>query len=74
MHITQHVIKRFQERITFETTEVVRSFIEMDIRDSQHLYKVNNIEKRMKDGIIYVLDWERQSIPTVVTLYLLNEQ
>lgn len=70
MQITNHVIKRFQERITSETSEVVRSFIEMDIYDSKHLYRINHIEKRIKDGIVYVLDWKSQK---VVTLYLLNE-
>jgi hypothetical protein len=72
MHITNHVIKRFQQRITFEASEVVRFFIENDIRDSEHLYQVNNIEKRLKDDIVYVLDRSNKAVPTVVTLYLLN--
>lgn len=70
MHITKHVIQRFQERITFETPEVIRSFIELDIHYSQLLYRFNNIEKRIRNGIVYVLDWANNSIPTVVTLYL----
>lgn len=70
MYITNHVIKRFQQRITFEASEVVRFFIETDIHESEHLYQINNIEKRIKDDIVYVLDWTNKSIPTVITLYL----
>ncbi|MEC1524474.1 hypothetical protein P9D43_20945 [Neobacillus niacini] len=72
MYITKHVIERFQERITFEASEVVRFFIERDIEDSEHMYQVNNIEKRIKNGIVYVLDKTNKRKPTVVTLYLLD--
>jgi hypothetical protein len=73
MLITRHVIERFQERITFECAEVVRSFIELDIQNSIHLYKINDIEKRLKDDIIYVIDLKNPMLPKVVTLYLQNE-
>jgi hypothetical protein len=70
MYITKHAIQRFRERITFEKSEVIRLFIEQDVKNSHLLYKVNNIEKRIRNGIVYVLEWKDQSNPTVVTLYL----
>lgn len=70
MIVTKHVIERFQERITFESPKVIRSFIESDLRNSTLLYRVNNIEKRSINGITYVLESSRNSDPTVVTLYL----
>jgi predicted DNA-binding protein len=72
MYITKHVIERFQERITFEASEVVRFFIQRDIEDSEHMYQVNNIEKRIKDGVVYVLDKTNKHKPKVLTLYLLD--
>lgn len=70
MTITRHVIKRFQERITSESSEVVRLFIESDIKKSTLLYRLNNFEKRIYKDIIYVLDYTKGKNPTVVTLYL----
>lgn len=70
MTLTNHVIKRFQERVTSETQEVVRFFIEEDLRNSTHLYRLNNIEKRECNGVVYVLDCSIESNPTVITLYL----
>lgn len=72
MDITQHAIERFKERVTFDDPRAIRLFIETDIHESEHLYRINNIEKRIKDGIIYVLDWDSRSIPSVITLYLSN--
>jgi hypothetical protein len=48
---------------------VVRIFIESDIKNSQFLYRINDTEKRIINGIIYVLDY-KETTPTVVTLYL----
>jgi hypothetical protein len=74
MYITKHAIQRFRERITSENPEVVRFFIEQDVQNSELLYKVNNnIEKRISNGIVYVLDCKNQSNPKVVTLYLLKK-
>ena len=70
MTITKHVIERFQERITSEHKEVVRFFIQEDIQRSTQLYRLNNIEKRECNGVIYVLDCTNESNPTVLTLYL----
>jgi hypothetical protein len=72
MTITKHAINRFQERITYEAPDVVTSFIEADIETSTHLYRLNNIEKRVCNGVIYVLDFTKESNPIVVTLYLAN--
>jgi hypothetical protein len=69
MYISNHVIQRFRERITSESFDVVRIFIESDIKNSQFLYRINDIEKRIINGIIYVLDY-KETTPTVVTLYL----
>lgn len=72
MTITKHVIKRFQERITYESPEVICSFIKSDVYNSTLLYRINNIEKRVINGIVYVLDFSREFNPKVVTLYLVN--
>lgn len=69
MYISNHVIQRFRERITSESFDVVRFFIESDIKNSQFLYRINDVEKRIINGIIYVLDYKKTT-PTVVTLYL----
>lgn len=70
MTITKHVIQRFQERITFESPDVVRGFITSDIETSLLLYRLNHIEKRVSNGVIYVLDYTNGTNPKVVTLYL----
>lgn len=70
MTITKHAIERFQERITWESREVVRLFIMEDIKKSTLLYRVNNEEKRECNGVIYVLDCTNEASPTVITLYL----
>lgn len=69
MTISKHAIERFRERVTWESNEVIRSFIEYDIESSELLYRLNNIEKRLANGIVYVLDCTKGS-PTVITLYL----
>lgn len=73
MTITNHVIKRFQERITYESPEVIRSFIESDLKYSKQLYRLNNIEKRKRNDIIYVVNYTQKSNPIVITLYLESE-
>ncbi|CAM4102040.1 hypothetical protein BAQ48_00095 [Bacillus luti] len=70
MTITKHVIQRFQERITFESPEWICCFIQSDLKDSTSLYRLNNIEKRINNGVIYVLDYTKETNPKVVTLYL----
>ncbi|QIZ05631.1 hypothetical protein HFZ78_01800 [Priestia megaterium] len=70
MTVTKHVIQRFQERITDEPPEVVQHFIESDLKHSTHLYRLNHIEKRISNGVIYVLDCTKETNPVVLTLYL----
>ena len=70
MTFTNHVIERFQERITSESPGVIRSFIESEIRSSISLYRIKNIEKRLSNGVIYVLDMTDSINPKVITLYL----
>lgn len=70
MTITKHVIKRFQERITFESADVICSFIISDLESSILLYRLNHIEKRICNGVIYILDYSKVTNPRVVTLYL----
>ncbi|MGG3006681.1 hypothetical protein [Geobacillus stearothermophilus] len=70
MIITKHAIQRFKERITSESPEVIRIFIEADVKSSTILYRLNNIEKRICNGVIYVLDCTNETTPKVITLYL----
>jgi hypothetical protein len=70
MTITKHAIERFQERITYESPATVRFFIKSDIQKSTPLYRINHIEKRIINGVIYVLDVTKESHPIVMTLYL----
>ena len=73
MTITSHAIERFQERITFESKEVICSFITRDIQKSILKYCINNKEKRCADGVIYVVEVSDPSNPIVLTLYLEEE-
>lgn len=75
MEITKHAIDRFRERVTPESTDVIRMFIENDIKRSTSLYSVNGTEeKRICDGIIYVLRTTKAKQQLVVTLYLNDEE
>lgn len=71
MVITNHAIERFRERVTLDSEEVVRQFIEEDIKQSECLYSINGVEeKRICNGIIYVIDKSNPMQEIVVTLYL----
>lgn len=74
MTITKHAIQRFQERISFESPDVIRFFILEDIRNSTPLYRVNGKEKRICNEIIYILDYTNEKNPIVLTLYLKEEE
>lgn len=74
MQITKHAVERFRERVTPESTEVIKIFIENDIKRSTALYTVNGTEeKRVCDGIIYVLKTTETKQQIVITLYLESE-
>lgn len=70
MVITNHAVTRFKERITAASYESICTFIEEDIKKSELLYSCNGIEKRMYNGIVYVIDPSKKYQPVVVTLYL----
>lgn len=70
MIITKHAIERFKERVTDAPIEVIRGFIESDIRNSDITYTVENTQKRIINGIAYVCDCTTPEKVTVVTLYL----
>ena len=70
MTFTKHVIERFQQRITCESPEAVRFFIQNDIKKSTLIYRKNRIEKRRYNDIIYIVDCQNPTQPKVVTLYI----
>lgn len=75
MQITKHAVERFKERVTPESTDVIKMFIESDIKRSTVLYSVNGIEeKRLCDGIIYVIKKTKSNQDIVITLYLKEEE
>ena len=69
MTFTKHVINRFKERITYETLDAVKFFIQNDINNSVLLYRKGHIEKRLCNDIVYIIDCSNQAVPKVVTLY-----
>lgn len=70
MSITNHAIQRFQERITDESFNFIRSFIQSSVESSTVLYTMNGIEKREFEGIIFIVDPKGQKGPVVRTVYL----
>src|SRR5690625_637508 len=70
MTITKHAIERFKERITWEDNELVKNFIKHDIENSELLYRINDTEKRLVNGIVYVVNCQNSERPVVITLYL----
>lgn len=72
MTISQHAIQRFQERVTYETPDFIRLFIESDIRSSTFLYSVENVATLECNGIIYIVDYSNTKNPFVRTVYLAN--
>ena len=70
MTITKHAIERFKERITWEDNALVSNFIKQDIENSELLYRINDTEKRLVNGIVYVVNCKNSERPVVVTLYL----
>ncbi|MGG4156893.1 hypothetical protein [Bacillus muralis] len=64
MIISNHAIKRFQERVTEGTFEFIKSFIQRELTQSVLLYSLNGVEKHYVRGIVYIV--EKQ---TVITLY-----
>lgn len=70
MVCSKHAIERYVERITPAPIDVIEQFILKDLIDSECLYRIGNIEKRYKNGIVYVLDHTEEAVPTVVTLYI----
>lgn len=70
MIITKHAIKRFKERVTSASYESICTFIQEDINNSELLYSINGIEKRIYNGIIYIVDPSAKRQPVVVSLYL----
>lgn len=72
MTITNHAIERFKERITDESAEFIRTFIESNVNASNHLFSVNGIEKREYQGIIYIIDSTNARNPIIRTVYLAN--
>lgn len=70
MIITEHAVNRFKERVTVASYDIICNFIENDVQNSSLLYSFNGIEKRMCNGIIYVIDPNDKLHPVVITLYL----
>lgn len=70
MHITKHAIKRYQERVTPASYDVIYNFIRVDIDSSVLLYSINGIEKWKSKDIVYVVDSSKNK--AVLTLYLCN--
>lgn len=72
MVISQHAIERFRERVTPESDEAIRLFIQEDIKHSISSYTVNGVkEKRICNGIVYIIDTAKNRQKVVVTLYLI---
>jgi|GEM_PF-2753388 len=68
MLITKHALQRFRERITDAPFDFIKQFISQELLNSELLYRVNNIEKRYVNGMVYVLD-KQNGVSKVITLY-----
>lgn len=72
MTISQHAIQRFQERVTYESPDFIRLFIENDIQSSTFLYSVEDVATVERHGLIYIVDYKNVKNPFVKTVYLSN--